>query len=69
MDVDLVPACLCFSVVLTYILQLWTGIAIAGWPTEKSLVYRSKKPGPYWFIMAFQTLVLIGVPVLLAFAD
>ncbi|MEM1070981.1 MAG: hypothetical protein AAGI63_18895 [Planctomycetota bacterium] len=52
--------------VATYILQLWTGIAVAGWSGEQSLIEREKSPGPYWFVMTLQTALLILIPVLIA---
>ncbi|NNE00567.1 MAG: hypothetical protein HKN47_24905 [Pirellulaceae bacterium] len=56
------------SAVLTYILQLCTGFAVAGWTGDHALIDRRKKPGPYWFVMALQTLLLIIVPTLIALA-
>ncbi|MEM8670915.1 MAG: hypothetical protein AAGG48_25530 [Planctomycetota bacterium] len=52
--------------VAAYILQLWTGIAVAGWSGEQSLIEREKSPGPYWFVMTLQTALLILIPVLIA---
>lgn len=63
---DYVPAFLGVVAIVTYILELWTGIAVAGWSGEQSLIEREKKPGPYWFVMALQTMVLIVVPILIA---
>ena len=63
---DYVPAILGVIAIATYILQLWTGIAVAGWAGDQSLIEREKSPGPYWFVMALQTAVLIAIPVLIA---
>ena len=64
-----VPAFLIAIAIVTYVLELWTGIAMAGWSGEKSLVYRQKTPGPYWFVMFLQTAIFLGVPALLWFAE
>ena len=66
MIADYVPAILGIIAIATYILQLWTGIAVAGWSGNHSLIERAKAPGPYWFVMALQTAVLIAIPVLIA---
>jgi hypothetical protein len=47
------------SMVVTFLLELWTGCAIAGWTGDKSVIERAKSPGPYWFVMALQTTVLV----------
>ena len=60
---DYIPIVLGIIAVATYVLQLWTGIAFAGWSGEQSLIERAKNPGPYWFVMALQTLVLVAIPV------
>lgn len=65
MIADYMPPILAIAVVATYVLELWTGIAVAGWSGDYSLVEREKSPGPYWFVMILQTLVLIVVPVLI----
>ncbi|WP_419193926.1 hypothetical protein [Novipirellula herctigrandis] len=65
MIADYVPAILAISAFATYVLQLWTGVAFAGWSGDDSLVERSKSPGPYWFVMTLQTLALIIIPVLI----
>lgn len=65
---SIVPIFLVASAALTYILELWTGFAVAGWSGENALVDRRTKPGPYWFVMAIQALVLVGVPTLIALA-
>jgi hypothetical protein len=44
------------------------GFAVAGWPSENALIDRRAQPGPYWFVMALQTFILIGIPTLIAFA-
>lgn len=62
----IVPILLATSAIITYVLQLWTGFAVAGWQGENALIDRRTRPGPYWIIMAFQTVVLILVPVLMA---
>ncbi len=64
-----VPILLAVSAVTTYLLQLWTGFAVAGLTGDNALVDRRTKPGPYWFIMAFQTLVMFGIPILIALND
>lgn len=66
MVADYVPTILAIIAVATYILQLWTGVAVAGWSGDKSLIQRELSPGPYWFVMALQTLVIFGVPLLIA---
>ena len=66
MVADYVPMILGVVAMATYVLQLWTGIAFAGWSGDQSLIERDKRPGPYWFVMTLQTLVLIVVPVLIA---
>ncbi|TVP96814.1 MAG: hypothetical protein EA381_16540 [Planctomycetaceae bacterium] len=60
---------LALSAVLTYVLELWTGFAFAGWLGDYALIDRRAAPGPYWFVMAVQTLVLFGVPALIAFSN
>ncbi|MCM2372615.1 hypothetical protein [Aporhodopirellula aestuarii] len=64
-----VPILLAVSAIVTYFLQLWTGFAVAGISGENALVDRRKQPGPYWFLMAFQTLCLIGIPILIALSN
>ncbi|MCA9137698.1 MAG: hypothetical protein KDB00_13095 [Planctomycetales bacterium] len=54
------------SAIGTYIFELWTGLAVAGWQGENAIIDRRSKPGPYWFVIAVQTMVLIIVPVLIA---
>ena len=66
---DYVPAILGVVALATYILQLWTGIAVAGWGGDQSLIERAKSPGPYWFVMVLQTTVLIAIPILIAFSE
>lgn len=51
--------------IVTYILELWTGCAIAGWAGDKAIVQREKSPGPYWAVMALQTAILIAGVLLL----
>lgn len=53
----------------TYFLQLWTGIAVAGWAGDFKLVERETKPGPYWFVMLLQTALMIVVPALIYFSE
>ena len=55
------------SAVVTYFLQLWTGFAVVGWSGNIALVDRRTKPGPYWFVIALQTLLLVIAAVLVAF--
>lgn len=50
----------------TYLLQLILGFAVAGMTSDNILVDRRTKPGHYWFIMALQTLVLFGIPLVLS---
>ena len=66
MIADYVPAILGVVAIATYILQLWTGFAVAGWAGDRSLIERAKSPGPYWFVMVLQTAVLIVISVLIA---
>lgn len=47
MVADYVPMILAVIAVATYVLQLWTGIAVAGWSGDKSLIQRETMPGPY----------------------
>ena len=63
---EYVQAILGVIAIATYLLQLWTGIAVAGWAGDQLFVEREKSPGPYWFVMALQTAVLIAIPVLIA---
>lgn len=51
--------------VVTYILELWTGIAVAGWAGDKSLIERATKPGPYWFVMVLQAAIVFGIATLM----
>ena len=67
MIADYVPAFLFVAAVATYVIQLWTGIAFAGWAGDNSLVERAKSPGRYWLVMILQTVVLIVIPWLLVF--
>lgn len=48
-------------IVVTYLLELWTGCAIAGWAGGNAIVRRDESPGPYWFAMAMQTAVLVVI--------
>ena len=61
-----VPIFIAVSAVVTYILELWTGFAVASFQSSNPLVDRRTKPGPYWFVMAVQTMVLIIVPIIVA---
>ncbi len=63
---DYVPAILGIVAIATYVLQLWTGFAVAGWSGEQSLIERAKSPDSYWFVMASQAAVLIEISVLIA---
>lgn len=54
-----VPYLLVLVIVATYALQIWTGVAVAGWTGDQSLIRRSKTPRQYWFVMGLQTLVLV----------
>jgi len=60
---------LAVSAVLTYLLELWTGFAVAGWAGDQAIVDRRVSPGPYWFVTTVQTLVLIGAPAMVAFSN
>lgn len=51
----------------TFAMELWFGIAVMGWSGDRAIVHRDKSPGPYWFVMAVQTFVLIVLPILYAF--
>ncbi len=64
MIADYMPPILAVVAVATYVLQLWTGVAVAGWAGDQSLIEREKSPGPYWFVMILQTLVIIFVALL-----
>ncbi|MBL8812890.1 MAG: hypothetical protein JNM43_22175 [Planctomycetaceae bacterium] len=44
----------------TIILELWTGVAVAGSRINMGVVHRSKTPGPYWVAMSIQFLA-VGV--------
>ncbi len=46
---------------LTFAIELWTGIAVKGWAGDQAMVYRDQHPGPYWFVMALQAVVLGGI--------
>lgn len=63
-----IPAFLFCMLIITYLLELWSGFAFSGWASKNMLVEREKSPGPYWFIMALQTIVLITIPLLIAFS-
>ena len=64
---DYVPIILGIAAICIYVVQLWTGVAVIGGSGEQPLLERNKRPGPYWFVMAIQTLVLFVVPVLIYF--
>ncbi|TWU17946.1 hypothetical protein [Allorhodopirellula heiligendammensis] len=49
--------------IVTYFLQLWSGFAIAGISGNNMLVDRRTKPGPYWFIMALQTVIFFAIAI------
>lgn len=68
MIADYVPMFLVFLGVITYALEFWTGVAIAGWSGEQSVVYREKKPRQYWFVMILQTILLALFSFLVASA-
>ncbi|QEG21334.1 hypothetical protein [Mariniblastus fucicola] len=46
------------------IAELRLGIVVVGLNGENMVIERSKKPGPYWAIMAMHTVIAIGVPTL-----
>lgn len=48
---------------LTFVLELSTGIAVKGWAGDRALVFRDQHPGPYWFVMGLQSVVLFGISV------
>ncbi len=62
---DYIPVILGVVAIVMYIVQLWTGIAVAGWAGDQALIDRAKNPGPYWFVMVLQTAVLIAIPALI----
>ena len=47
------------SMIVTFLLELWMGCAIAGWTGDNSVIQRSKSPGPYWFVMILQSAILV----------
>lgn len=61
-----IPAFLFCMLIITYLLELWLGFAFSGWASKNMLIERAEKPGPYWFIMSLQTVVLITIPLALA---
>ncbi len=65
----LIPVFLFCMFILTYMLELWTGFAFSGWANKNMLVHREKSPGPYWFIMCLQTIVLITAIVITAMSQ
>ncbi len=48
--------------------EFWTGFAVIGFSGDDMLIDRKKSPGPYWLVMAIQTAIGVGLPLLLAFA-
>ena len=65
---SVVPAFLFCMLIITYLLELWLGFAFSGWASKNMLVERAEKPGPYWFIMTLQTIILFAIPFVLAFS-
>lgn len=59
MIADYVPYFLAFMGIATYVLQLWIGVAFVGWAGDFSFVDRETRPGPFWFVMALQTVLLL----------
>ena len=59
MIADHVPWILGLIGLSTYMLELWTGVAVVGWAGDKSLIERQKAPGPYWLVMALQTTLIV----------
>ena len=59
MIADHVPWILGLIGLSTYMLELWTGLAVVGWAGDKSLIERQKAPGPYWLVMALQTTLIV----------
>ncbi len=53
--------------VLTIVLELWLGFAVAGWAGNKIVVDRSKSPGPFWVAIFIHVLIVFGIPVLVWF--
>jgi hypothetical protein len=48
--------------------QLYLGIAICGFG-PRDVIRREKSPGPYWFVMAVQVFIAIGILLLVADAS
>ncbi|MAI71632.1 MAG: hypothetical protein CMM01_12045 [Rhodopirellula sp.] len=59
MIADHVPWILGLIGLSTYMLELWTGVAVVGWAGDKSLIERQRAPGPYWLVMALQTTLIV----------
>ena len=59
MIADHVPWILGLIGLSTYMLELWTGLAVVGWAGDKSLIERQRAPGPYWLVMALQTTLIV----------
>lgn len=42
-----------------YLLELWMGVALAGWSAHQTIVVREKEPKKYWFAMTVQVIAFI----------
>ncbi|QDT11222.1 hypothetical protein [Planctomycetes bacterium K23_9] len=51
--------CITVSMFATLLLELWTGLAVAGWAGDFALVDRQKQPIIYWAIMLLQISSLV----------
>jgi hypothetical protein len=45
------------------VLELYTGFAVAGWPGDGMVLDRTKTPGPFWFVLVLQIIIVVGVPL------
>lgn len=50
--------------IVTYALELWTGCAVAGWKGDNTIITREQSPGPYWFVMIAQTILLASILII-----
>ena len=48
---------LTFSAMGTYVMELWSGVAVWGHIGQWTIVMRSESPSWYWFVMLIQTMV------------
>jgi hypothetical protein len=63
LDIILFP----FSMII-FIAELWSGYAVIGWAGDRSVVERSKSPGPYWFAIVVQAICWICISALWIYA-